>query len=162
MGVGDPRQVRQPTQVGQPACSYNLSKWSSHLSCKRDQIKMRDYMDRRVNSPTWGLLLPCKQALILSYIPLTLTTRKVPEKKLRNVLRISIGPGGGGVGWVFSDYQKCACPCKNETKTITKLSNLHGSVTVPRFCPYHILTSSVIQADLATERERQLTTARAN
>ena len=24
---------------------------SLHLSCKRDQIKMRDYMDRRVTSP---------------------------------------------------------------------------------------------------------------
>ena len=27
---------------------------SPHLSCKRDHIKMRDYMDRRVTSPTWG------------------------------------------------------------------------------------------------------------
>ena len=27
---------------------------SPHLSCKRDQIKMRDYMDRQVTSPTWG------------------------------------------------------------------------------------------------------------
>ena len=25
-----------------------------YLSCKRDQIKMRDYMDRRITSPTWG------------------------------------------------------------------------------------------------------------
>ena len=37
----------------------------SHPSCKRDQIKMRDYMERRVTplkrvtSPTWG----CTQAL---------------------------------------------------------------------------------------------------
>ena len=42
---------------------------SPHLSCKRDQIKMRDYMDRRVTppkrvtSPTWGPPPPCKQAL---------------------------------------------------------------------------------------------------
>ena len=42
---------------------------SPHLSCKRDQIKMRDYMDRRVipprwvTSPTMGPLPPCKQAL---------------------------------------------------------------------------------------------------
>ena len=36
---------------------------SLHLSCKRDQIKMRDYMDRRVTSPTWGPPPPCKQAL---------------------------------------------------------------------------------------------------
>ena len=42
---------------------------SRHLSCKRDQIKMRDYMDRRVTppklvtSPTWGPPPPCKQAI---------------------------------------------------------------------------------------------------
>ena len=38
-------------------------------SCRRDQIKMRDYMDRRVTptkwvtSPTQGPPLPCKQVL---------------------------------------------------------------------------------------------------
>ena len=38
-----------------------------HLSCKRDHIKMRDYMDRRVTppkqvtSPIWGTPPPCKQ-----------------------------------------------------------------------------------------------------
>ena len=44
--------------------------WQSpHLSCKCDQIEMRDYMDRqvtptkRVTSPTWGPPPPCKQAL---------------------------------------------------------------------------------------------------
>ena len=43
--------------------------WSPHLSCNRDQIKMRDYMDRRVTppkrviSPTWGPPPTCKQAL---------------------------------------------------------------------------------------------------
>ena len=37
------------------------------LTCKRDQIKMRDYMDRRVTpskrvtSPTWGPQPPCKR-----------------------------------------------------------------------------------------------------
>ena len=42
-------------QIGEVTCG-----WSPHLSCKRDQIKMRDYMDRgvtppkRVTSPTWG------------------------------------------------------------------------------------------------------------
>ena len=42
---------------------------SPHLSCKPDQIKMRHYMDRRVNppkrvtSPTWGPPPQCKQAL---------------------------------------------------------------------------------------------------
>ena len=33
---------------------------SAHLSCSRDQIKMRNYMDRRVTSPTWGPLPPCR------------------------------------------------------------------------------------------------------
>ena len=39
------------------------------LSCKRDQIKIRDHMDRRVTplkrvtSPTWGPPPPCKQVL---------------------------------------------------------------------------------------------------
>ena len=43
--------------------------WSPHLSCKRDQVKTGDYMDRRVtptkqvSSPTWGPPPPCKQAL---------------------------------------------------------------------------------------------------
>ena len=36
---------------------------SPHLSCKGDQIKMRDYMNRRVTSPTWGPPPPCRQAL---------------------------------------------------------------------------------------------------
>ena len=36
-------------QVGEVACSG-----SPQPSCKRDQIKMRDYMERRVTSPTWG------------------------------------------------------------------------------------------------------------
>ena len=45
---------------------------SSHLSCERDQIKMKDYMDRRVTPPkwvtmpTWGPPPPCKQALKVS------------------------------------------------------------------------------------------------
>ena len=56
-GGGRP-QVGEVTCGGQP-----------HLSCKSDQIKMRDYMDRRVTSPkrvtspTWGPPPPCKQAL---------------------------------------------------------------------------------------------------
>ena len=37
---------------------------SPNLSCKRDLIKLRDYMDRRVTSPTWDPSPPCKQALI--------------------------------------------------------------------------------------------------
>ena len=45
---------------------------SPHLTCKRDQIKIRDYIDRRVTppqwvtAPTWGAPPPCKQALRVS------------------------------------------------------------------------------------------------
>ena len=51
-------------QVGEVKCGR-----SPHLSCKRDQIKMRDDIDRlvtppkQVTSPTWGLPPPCKQAI---------------------------------------------------------------------------------------------------
>ena len=39
--------------------------WSpTYPSCKRDHIKMRDYMDKRVTSPL-GSPPPCKQALSL-------------------------------------------------------------------------------------------------
>ena len=34
-----------------------------HLSCKHDQKKIRDYMERRVTSPFWGPPPLCKQAL---------------------------------------------------------------------------------------------------
>ena len=56
MKVGDRGEV---TRVALP-----------HLTCKHDHIKMRDYTDRRVTppkrvtSPIWGTLPPCKQALI--------------------------------------------------------------------------------------------------
>ena len=54
-------------QIGEVTCGG-----SPHLPCKRDQIKMRGYMNRRVTSPervtspTWGPPPPCKQALNLS------------------------------------------------------------------------------------------------
>ena len=44
--------------VGEVTCG-----WSPHLSCKRDKIKMRDYKDKWVTSPTWGPPPPYKQAL---------------------------------------------------------------------------------------------------
>ena len=59
---------------------------SPHLLGKRDQIKMRDYMDRRVTppkrvpSPNWRPPPPCKQALIslseLGYGPLEFNFRR--------------------------------------------------------------------------------------
>ena len=51
-------------QVGEIPCGG-----LPHLICKRDHIKMRDYMDRRVSppkrvtSPIWGTPPPCNQAL---------------------------------------------------------------------------------------------------
>ena len=45
-------------QIGEVTCGG-----SPHLSCKRDKIKMRDYIDRRVTPPTWGPPPSCKQAL---------------------------------------------------------------------------------------------------
>ena len=51
-------------QIGEVTCGG-----SPHLSCKHDQIKMRDYIDRRVTppkwvtSPIWGPPPPCKQTL---------------------------------------------------------------------------------------------------
>ena len=42
---------------------------SPHLSYKRDQVKMRDYMDRRVTSTTWGPPPLCKQAPIQARLP---------------------------------------------------------------------------------------------
>ena len=47
---------------------------SPRLTCKRDHIKVRDYMDRqvipteRVPSPTWGPPPPCKQALKIQFM----------------------------------------------------------------------------------------------
>ena len=52
-------------QIGEITCGG-----LPHLSCKRDQIKMRDYVDRRVTSPTWGPPSPCKRALPLLKNPL--------------------------------------------------------------------------------------------
>ena len=52
-----------------------LLEGSPHLSCKSDQIKMRDYMDRRVTPPkcvtmpTWGPPPTCKQTLKVSPAP---------------------------------------------------------------------------------------------
>ena len=56
-GGGGPR-------IGEVKCGG-----SPHLSCNCDQIKMRDYMDKRdtppkrVTSPIWGSVPPCKHTL---------------------------------------------------------------------------------------------------
>ena len=56
-------------EVGDPQEGEVTSRGAPHLSCKRDKIKAKDYMDRkvtppkRVNSTTWGSPPPSKQAL---------------------------------------------------------------------------------------------------
>ena len=60
MELGGP-QVGELTRGGSPR--------PPALTCKRDHIRTKDYMDRwvtprnRVSSPTWGPPPPCKQAL---------------------------------------------------------------------------------------------------
>ena len=60
---------------------------SPHLSCKRDQNKIRNYMDkrvippRRVTSPTWGPPPPCKQALKIENRLMGLSEFKLRTKK---------------------------------------------------------------------------------
>jgi len=49
-------------QIGDVKCSG-----SPHLSWKRDQITMRDYMDRRVTPPTRGKIIKNKQNNNLKY-----------------------------------------------------------------------------------------------
>ena len=77
------------TQIGEV-------KWgvSPHLSGKRDQIKMRDYMNRRVTppkrvtSPSWGAPPLCKQALNARFAICStdLRTAKYCEFSLSNVV----------------------------------------------------------------------------
>ena len=68
-------------QVGEVTCGG-----SPHLTCKRDHIKMTDYMDRRVTptkrvtSPTWGPPLSCKQAF---RDQASHDSGSVPSKKLK-------------------------------------------------------------------------------
>ena len=75
-------------QMGEVTCGE-----SPHLSCKLDQIKMRDYMDRRVTppkrvtSPTWGPPHPWKLALsqfiFLCYVK--------PYKELQSLSLLLLG-----------------------------------------------------------------------
>ena len=64
-----PRATRRLYGGGGPQVGEITCDGSPHLTCKRDQIKMRVHMDRqvippkRVSSPTWGPPPPCKKAL---------------------------------------------------------------------------------------------------
>ena len=50
---------REPRSAGGPQIGELTCGRSPHLSCKHDQIKMGDYMDRQVTLPTWGPQPPC-------------------------------------------------------------------------------------------------------
>ena len=80
--------------------------WSPHLSCKRHQIKIRDYRTglvtppKRVTSPTWGPPSPCEQALsskrrnaspfIKSFF--AINHRDIPVVTIRNFTKFAIPP----------------------------------------------------------------------
>ena len=51
------------TQVGEVICGG-----LPHLTCKRDHIKMRDYLERWVTSPTWGSHLHVNRPYLLNLI----------------------------------------------------------------------------------------------
>ena len=50
-----------------------------HLTCKRDHIKMRDYMDRRVTSPIWSTHLHVNRPLssLLNFSDIRLTKKSL-------------------------------------------------------------------------------------
>ena len=61
------------TEIGDVTCGG-----SPHRSCKGDQIKMRDFMDRWVTSPTW-VPPPCKQALSM-LVPILYNFAQIANK----------------------------------------------------------------------------------
>ena len=62
-------------QIGEVTCGG-----SPHPGCKHDQIKVRDYMDRRVTWPTWGRPPPCKQAFTLWVLNWAVPKKSTPRK----------------------------------------------------------------------------------
>ena len=63
------RYLSKPVLGGGPQVGEVTWGGLPHPTCKRDHIKMRDYVDwrvtppKRVNSPIWGTPPPCKQVL---------------------------------------------------------------------------------------------------
>ena len=104
---------------------------SPHLTCTRDQIKIRDYIDWRVTppqwvtSPTWGAPPPCKQALRVACMMRS-------ERRAGRVRRIkqiqTIAPWTCSLEYVFSrhnvltDQSHFANVIDDEHKISTKLS----------------------------------------
>ena len=67
---GGGSQVGEVIRGGSPHLSCKRKREALSSLGKRDQIKMRDFIDRRVTSPTWGPPPPCKQALnIMGFEP---------------------------------------------------------------------------------------------
>ena len=75
---------RWGSQIGEVTCGG-----SPYLSCKHDQIKMRDYKDRRVTPPkrvtshAWGPPPPCKQAVSLLLTIFSSVRQEDPMKLLQ-------------------------------------------------------------------------------
>ena len=87
-----------------------------HLSCKRDQNKIRIYMDRRVTSPTWGPPPPCKQAL-------RSLSRGIPSSHLEKDERLILKHI-----WIYSWKRHALCYAVFGFATNRWLNTLYGIV----------------------------------
>ena len=75
---------------------------SPHLSGKRDQIKMRDYMNRRVTppkrvtSPSWGAPPLCNRPLMRDsqFVRLTYVQRNIVNSHYQTWCLFRVGPFG--------------------------------------------------------------------
>ena len=90
---------------------------SPHLSCKRDQIKMRDFMDRKVTpskrftSTTRGPPPPCKHSQALLWFILCTSSihcTRLPRESGNNACAIFILAGGVGEGVTKMYHERCA------------------------------------------------------
>ena len=71
-------------QIGEVTCGG-----SPQLSCKRDQMEMRDNMTGGLPPPNWGPPPPCKQALnIPQRLHVSYMSVRTTEEKLKHLHRI--------------------------------------------------------------------------
>ena len=126
-------------QVGEVACGE-----SPHLTCKRDQIKMRDYMDRRVTLPTWGPQSPCKQVLNALHSLINKrdfniegsfeSQQSKPIFIDKNQRRSLSRPSDSGNGAKKSKKKKHSTPSKNLEQVMTGRAS--GLVALEKICQY--------------------------
>ena len=105
--------------------------------CKRDQIKMRDYMDKRVTppkrvaSPTWGPPPPCKQALKLDGEPVVPCISSYRETMVSHIL-ISRSKPASVTPWrytVWTLYLTTATTLRTSTQSILSMNITATSCT---------------------------------